>query len=105
MKSCILRVALGLCALTPALSCGAAPAATPGASMDRDLIEVSIPQLHRYYEQHRYSVAQVVAWYLGRITRYNGVYRPLEQVFDTEARALAARADAEPAAAHGPLWG
>lgn len=68
-------------------------------------MEVSISQLHGYYRQHKYTVSQVVDWYLARIARYNGVYRPLEQVFDAEARALAKREDSEPAAAHGALWG
>jgi amidase len=73
--------------------------------MDRDLMEVTIPQLHRYYAQHKYTVTQVVNWYLERIARYNGVYKPVEQVFDADARAAAAREDAEAGAAHGPLWG
>ena len=73
--------------------------------MDRDLIEVTIPQLHRYYDQHRYTVSQVVDWYLARIARYNGIYRPIEQVFDVDARTAAAREDAQAATAHGPLWG
>ena len=30
--------------------------------MDRDLIEVTIPQLHRYYAEHKYTVSQVVDW-------------------------------------------
>lgn len=77
----------------------------PATAMDRDLLEVTIPQLHRYYEQHKYTVSQVVDWYLERIARYNGIYRPIEQRFDAEARALAAREDAEGTAAHGPLWG
>jgi len=74
--------------------------------MNRDLMEVTVDQLHGYYAQHKYTVTQVVDWYLARIKRYNGIYRPLEQVFDSEARAAAARedaqADSEP---HGPLWG
>jgi amidase len=75
--------------------------------MDKDLMEVTIPQLQGYYSQHKYTVAQVVDWYLDRIARYNGVYRAVEQVFDTDARAVAAREDAETggAAKHGPLWG
>jgi amidase len=73
--------------------------------MDRDLIEVTIPQLHRYYATHRYTVSQVVDWYLDRIARYNRVYQPIEQVFDADARTAAAREDGEAAAAHGPLWG
>src|ERR1700732_3188456 len=75
--------------------------------MDRDLMEVTIPQLHGYYAQHKYTVTQVIDWYIARIARYNGVYRAVEQVFDTDARAAAAREDAEAgvAAKHGPLWG
>jgi amidase len=74
--------------------------------MDRDLMEVTIPQLQRYYAQRRYTVTQVVNWYLDRIARYNGVYRPIEQVFDADARAVAEREDREIGAApHGPLWG
>jgi amidase len=89
-----------------ALNSEAKPPSRATAQMDQDLMEVTIPQLQRYYAQHKYTVAQVVDWYLGRITRYNGVYRPLEQVFDADARAAAAREDAESGtAAHGPLWG
>ncbi|MBV8496412.1 MAG: amidase [Gammaproteobacteria bacterium] len=73
--------------------------------MDRDLLEVTIPQLQHYYATHKYTVSQVVDWYLARIRRYNGVYRPLEQVFDADARALAAREDAEAKGTHGALWG
>jgi amidase len=105
LKSRILRLLIGLYALSPALVCAAQPAPASTDSRDRDLMEVSIPQLHRYYAQHRYTVSQVVDWYLERIARYNGVYKPLEQVFDAEARALAAREDREAGATHGPLWG
>jgi amidase len=74
--------------------------------MDRDLMEVTIPKLQGYYAQHRYTVSQVVDWYLSRIARYNGVYRPIEDVFAQDARAAAAREDAEAAGApHGALWG
>jgi len=77
------------------------------AQMDRDLMEVTIPQLHQYYAQHRYTVSQVVDWYLDRIARYNDIYRPIEQVFASDARAAAAREDTEAASAavHAPLWG
>jgi Asp-tRNA(Asn)/Glu-tRNA(Gln) amidotransferase A subunit family amidase len=75
--------------------------------MDRDLMEVTIPQLHHYYDTHKYTVAQVVSWYLERIARYNGLYKPIEQVFDADARALAQRQDAAggKSASHPPLWG
>jgi len=87
-------------------------AQTP-AAIDRDLIEVSIPRLHGLYDSHAYTIRQVVDWYLARIARYNPVYRPVEQVFADEARALADEEDAAggddaaggPSAAHGPLWG
>lgn len=101
------RWAAVLLALAPFAADGASQAANrTQAQMDRDLLEVNVTQLQSYYAQHRYSVSQVVDWYLARIARYNGVYRPLEQVFDAEARALAAQEDAEGSKApHGALWG
>jgi amidase len=105
LKPRILTLAAGLCALAAALTSAAEPSAKARAAMDRDLMEVTIPQLHQYYQQHKYTVLQVVDWYLDRIDRYNGVYRPLEQVFADEARALAAREDADKSATHGALWG
>ena len=104
LNSRILKLAVGACAFGAALA-SAAPPAPSGNAVDRDLMEVNITQLHRYYEQHRYTVSQVVDWYISRIQRYNGVYKPIEQLFDTEARAAAAREDREAAAAHGALWG
>jgi amidase len=101
----ILQLLIGLCALHAALTLAAQPASPSAGSMDRDLLEVTIPQLHRYYEQHKYTVSQVVDWYLARIARYNGIYKPIEQVFDADARAAAAREDSEARATHGPLWG
>ena len=105
--------ALGALALALALPglAATAPSAwarTPdAAAMDRDLTEVSVTRLHALYSGHKYTVRQVVDWYLARIDRYNPVYRPLEQVFADEARALADQEDAEGAraAARGPLWG
>ncbi len=105
MKSRIFQLVIGLCTLAPAFNFAAQPASTSTDRMDRDLIEVTIPQLHRYYDQHRYTVSQVVDWYLARIARYNGVYKPVEQVFDADARAAAKREDSEAGATHGPLWG
>ena len=107
MLACRLSVlALGLCATSLAFTANAKSAPRSAAEMDRDLMEVTIPQLHGYYAQHRYTVRQVVDWYLDRIARYNGAYRAIEQVFDGDARAVAAREDAEAATStHGPLWG
>lgn len=96
-----------LLALASAAAAQAAPPRARSAQMDRDLMEVTVPQLHRYYAEHKYTVTQVVNWYLDRIARYNGIYRPLEQVFAGEARAAAAAEDAAggSALAHGALWG
>ena len=81
-------------------------AATPSpAEMDRDLIEITIPQLHRLYAEHKYTVSQVTAWYLARIKRYDGIYKAVETVMDKDALAAAAREDADTGTAHGPLWG
>jgi len=57
----------------------AARAATPTAphqeAMDRDLLEVTIPQLEAMYRSHKYTVTEVVQWYMARIAKYNGIYR------------------------------
>lgn len=107
LKRRFAEVVTCLCVLSLPFPTQATPSAHSTAEMDKDLMEVTIPKLHDYYAQHKYTVAQVVDWYLDRIARYNGVYRPIEQVFDKDARALAAREDAEAGgpAAHGPLWG
>jgi amidase len=76
--------------------------------MDRDLLEITIPQLQRLYAQHRYTVTQVVQWHLARMERFNRTYRAVETIMRAEALADAAREDAEAAAgtaARGPLWG
>jgi amidase len=106
-KCRFLEFAIGLCATSLAIAAEAKPSPRSPAEMDQDLMEVTIPQLQSYYARHKYTVTQVVDWYMDRIARYNGVYRAIEQVFDTDARAAAAREDAEAgtAAKRGPLWG
>ena len=70
----------------------AAPSPVPARIIyDSKKITPTIPQLQDYYAHHRYTVSQVVDWYLNRIERYNGIYRPIEEVFAKEARALAAK--------------
>ena len=75
--------------------------------MDRDLLEVTVPKLERYYAEHKYTVTQVVRWHLARIHRYDGVYRAVEQVLERQALDTAAREDAEAfrGGTRGPLWG
>ena len=83
------------------------PAQAPGpAAVDKDLVEVTIPQLQSYYASHRYTVTQVVQWHLARIHRYNGIYRAVETVMEREALTTAAAEDAAPESdRHGLLWG
>jgi amidase len=88
--------------ITAAADCNGA--VRPLTNTDRDLMEVSISQLQRYYAQRKYTVSEVVAWYLDRIRRYNGIYRPIENLFEADARAEAARADSG-GGVRGPLWG
>lgn len=80
------------------------------AKIDRDLLEISIPQLETLYNRHKYTVTKVVTWYIQRIKRYNGVYGAIEDLDEKGALETAAREDAE-AATHGrrlirsPMWG
>ncbi len=87
-----------------------APMTVPQAAMDRDLLEVTIPQLEEMYRSHKYTVTQVVQWYLARIAKYNGIYRAVQTVDEKGALATAAREDAEAKAGganfqRGPMWG
>ena len=80
--------------------------AAPQSEIDKDLLVVTSPQLESFYAAHKYTVTQVVQWHLARIHRYNGIYRPVEQILEKEALATAAEEDSQaPSAAHGPLWG
>ena len=77
-----------------------------GAAIDRDLAEVTIPKLERLYETHRYTVSQVVEWYIARIEKYDGIYQAIETRDFAGARATAAREDAAAAGGARPsLWG
>jgi len=113
------RLAALACILGAAMGCGSAPvapvapASAPATSIDGDLLDVTVAQLHRFYADQRYTVTQVVQWHLARIDRYNGVYGAIETVFRDAALAEAKRQDADAASAkadaasakHGPLWG
>ena len=93
------------------LSAQARPATGISAkAMDRDLMEVTVPQLEAMYRNHKYTVTQVVEWYLARIAKYNGIYRAVQYVDTKGALETAAREDAEAKAGGGsfhpgPLWG
>jgi amidase len=89
------------------------PSTTASASqeaMDRDLLEVTIPQLEQLYRRHKYTVTEVVRWHIARIERYNGIYRAVQNLDVQGALATAAREDAEAKAGgsnfvRGPMWG
>lgn len=71
--------------------------------MDKDLLETDIPHLHALYAKRKYSVEQVTRWYMGRIARYNGIYRAVQTVNTADALATAkAMTTYDPAK---PLWG
>jgi len=90
-----------------------AASSAKGASqraMDRDLLEVTIPQLEELYRSHKYTVTEVVHWYMARIGRYNGIYRAIETPDEKGALATAAREDSDAKTGgssfrRGPMWG
>jgi amidase len=79
-------------------------------AMDRDLLEVTVPQLEEMYRSKKYTVTEVVHWYLARIAKYNGIYRAVQNLDLQGALATAAQEDREATAGgsnfhRGPLWG
>jgi len=74
-------------------------------AIDRDLMEISVPGLHKLYAQHRYTVTQVTQWYLDRMARYDGTYRAMLYVDAKGALARASQEDASTSEKHGALWG
>jgi Asp-tRNA(Asn)/Glu-tRNA(Gln) amidotransferase A subunit family amidase len=76
------------------------------ATIDTDLLDITVAELHKLYADKQYTVTQVVQWHIDRIDRYNGVYGAVEQLFRSEALAEARRFDADPPqGARPPLWG
>ena len=79
-------------------------------AMDRDLLEITIPQLEQLYRSRKYTVTEVVRWYIARIEKYNGIYRAVQNLDVPGALATAAREDAEAKTGgsgfvRGPMWG
>src|ERR1700733_5209340 len=103
---CVLVVALA----TVGVGCSRAPAVNSQESMDRDLMEITIPQLEQFYKSHKYTVTEVVRWYAARIEKYNGIYRAVQNLDMPGALATAAREDADAKGGgdgfvRGPMWG
>jgi amidase len=79
-------------------------------AMDRDLMEVSVLQLEQFYAAHKYTVTEVVRWYMARADKYNGIYRAMQNLDAPGALATAAQEDADARTGgsgfvRGPLWG
>ena len=79
-------------------------------AIDRDLMEVTVPQLEQFYAAHKYTVTEVVRWYMARTDKYNGIYRAVEYLDSPGALATAAQEDEEARTGgagfvRGPLWG
>jgi hypothetical protein len=84
--------------------CRAVPdSSMPTAAIDRDLMDVTVPELERLYADRKYTVTRVVKWHLDRIDRYNGVYGAIETVMRDEALAAAALEDTQSGGTRGPL--
>jgi amidase len=116
MNNVVLGAVLAALAIFGA-GCSHSPATTsspgetpPQTAMDQDLIEITVPQLEALYRSHKYTVTEVVRWHIGRIEKYNGIYRAVQNLDEAGALAAAAREDAEAKAggndlARGSLWG
>ena len=82
----------------------------PQSDIDRDLLETDIPALQRFYATRKYTVTQVVRWYLSRIAKYNGIYKAVETLHEHDALERALALDTEASAAGrrfkpSVLWG
>jgi len=85
-----------------------ASSASSQSAIDRDLLEITIPQLQAFYRGHKYTVTEVVRWHIDRVKKYNGIYLAVQSLDESLAIAAAEREDADAKAAGftpGPLWG
>jgi amidase len=108
IRGCIFILAGLIAALET--GCGRSSAGSTQASIDRDLMEVTIPQLEDLYRTHKYTVAEVVKWHIARAKKYNGIYRAVQNFDEAGALQAAAREDSDASAgganfARGPMWG
>jgi Asp-tRNA(Asn)/Glu-tRNA(Gln) amidotransferase A subunit family amidase len=108
----VVLVGLLLCIVATFSSAFQAPVRdqSAAASLDRDLNEITITQLHAMYASGKYTVTQVTQAYLDRIARYDDVYNAFLYVDTAGALATAAAEDAAKKNAGsrfvpGPLWG
>jgi Asp-tRNA(Asn)/Glu-tRNA(Gln) amidotransferase A subunit family amidase len=89
-----------VCALLAILAtleagCSRAPVAGSSLEADRDLMEITVPQLHALYRSGKYRVTEVVRWHIARVRKYNPIYGAVQNLDEQNALATAAREDAE----------
>src|SRR5215475_8484443 len=118
-RRCFVPAVCILVAVLTAFGPGCSRAPTPSSptgepvsqrAIDRDLMEVTVPQLEQFYGAHKYTVTEVVRWYMARIDKYNGIYRAVEHLDSAGALATAAQEDSDARTGgagfvRGPLWG
>src|SRR3954471_17253198 len=88
---CLLFLLVGVLLLAAPACTVTEPPPAPGSAIDRDLLDVTLPQLQRFYTDKKYTVTQVVRWHLDRVDRYSGVNGPIETDLREDALAAAAR--------------
>ena len=106
----LLALLLPATAIVQSSSIHSASGHSSHTQMDRDLLEVTIPQLEDLYARHKYTVTQVVRWHIARITKYNGIYRAVQNLDIRGTMKTAAEEDAAAQAGgadfkRSPLWG
>ena len=111
VKCCVFGVGILVVALIGLLmGCSHAAPIVSQQAMDRDLMEVTVPQLEQLYAAQKYTVTEVVRWYIARIEKYNGIYRAVQTLDTPGVLQTAAREDADARAGgagfvRGALWG
>src|SRR4030081_398534 len=81
----VLTVAGG--SLSAQTTAGSTAKSVSHQTMDHDLLEVTIPKLEELYRSHKYTVTEVMHWYMARIARYNGIYRAVQTLDEKGALA------------------
>jgi len=77
------------------------PSQSPSAGdIDRDLLDVTVPRLHRLYAERTYTVTQVIQWHLARIDQGAPTGLKMSVVHFPQRRACGRKA-----VAPDPNWG
>ncbi|MGA3203650.1 MAG: hypothetical protein ABSF12_14280 [Bryobacteraceae bacterium] len=85
-----------LLAVLAALEAGCSRVPAGGSSIDRDLMEITVPQLQALYRSRKYTVTEVVRWHIARVRQYNGIYGAVQNLDEQTALATVARVGTTP---------